>query len=92
MSENGHFIRGFETGKDLGLDAKVTSRLFLRFEKSLPQWQTFIETSFLCDELISKKIKCFLLMLKTLLSFITLKTELQIRRCNSPQVINNFSI
>ena len=33
-----------------GLDAKVASRIFLRFEKTMSPWQTFIETSFLNDE------------------------------------------
>ena len=37
-----------------GLDIKVTSRLFLRFEELLPQWQAFIETSFLSEELKEK--------------------------------------
>ena len=33
-----------------GLDAKVISKLFLRFEKTIPLWQTGIETSFLNSE------------------------------------------
>ena len=33
-----------------GLDSKVIRNLFLRFEKILPQWQTFIEISFLSNE------------------------------------------
>ena len=37
-----------------GLDAKVTSRIFLRFEKALSQWLSFIETSFLNEELKEK--------------------------------------
>jgi serine/threonine-protein kinase HipA len=37
-----------------GLDAKVTNRLFIRFEKSLPQWLSFIKMSFLNEELKEK--------------------------------------
>ena len=33
-----------------GLDAKVFNTLFFRFEKSIPQWLTFIESSFLSNE------------------------------------------
>ena len=34
-----------------GLDAKVASSLFGKFEKVLPQWQLFIKTSFLSEPL-----------------------------------------
>ena len=37
-----------------GMDAKVTDRLFLRFEKTLPQWLSFIDASFLSEELKEK--------------------------------------
>jgi len=37
-----------------GLDAKVTDRLFQRFEKSIVQWLSFIKTSFLSEELQEK--------------------------------------
>ena len=45
--------------KNVGLNylnkkEKDASRIFLRFEKTIPQWQTFIETSFLSDELKKK--------------------------------------
>jgi serine/threonine-protein kinase HipA len=33
-----------------GLDTKVIARIFLRFEKTLPQWPAFIEASFLSEE------------------------------------------
>jgi hypothetical protein len=33
------------------LDAKVSSRLFLSFEKSIPEWLTFIHSSFLNETL-----------------------------------------
>jgi len=33
-----------------GLDSKVINNLFLRFEKAVPQWQAFIEISFLSEE------------------------------------------
>ena len=39
-----------KTFEQSGLDAKVAHTLFLRFEKSIPQWLTFIETSFLNKE------------------------------------------
>jgi len=32
------------------LDAKVTSAIFHRFEKSFPKWLAFIENSFLSEE------------------------------------------
>ena len=41
------FEKSFE---NTGLDAKVRNALFLRLEKAVPQWLTFIETSFLSDE------------------------------------------
>jgi len=34
-----------------GLDAKVIDRIFLRFEKAMTQWLSFIKTSFLSEEL-----------------------------------------
>jgi len=37
-----------------GLDAKVAAALFLRFEKSIAQWLSFIKTSFLSEELQEK--------------------------------------
>jgi len=47
-----------------GLDSKVISNLFIRFEKIVPQWQAFIKISFLSEEqkkkystLIEEKIK-----------------------------------
>ena len=42
-----------------GLDAKVINNLFLRFEKTLPLWQAFVETSFLSNE---QKMKYSLLI------------------------------
>jgi serine/threonine-protein kinase HipA len=37
-----------------GLDVKVINKLFLRFEKTISQWLTFIENSFLSAELKEK--------------------------------------
>jgi serine/threonine-protein kinase HipA len=37
-----------------GLDAKVIERLFLRFEKTIAHWLSFIEISFLSEELKEK--------------------------------------
>jgi len=39
-----------KTFSQSGLDSKVINNLFLRFEKVLPQWQAFIEISFLSEE------------------------------------------
>ena len=39
-----------KTFSQSGLDSKVINNLFLRFEKVLLQWQTFIEISFLSEE------------------------------------------
>ena len=40
-----------------GLDTKVCDRLFLRFEKSIAYWLSFIKTSFLSEELQEKYIQ-----------------------------------
>ena len=41
-----------------GLDAKVGLRLFLRFEKSITRWLSFIVTSFLSEALKEQYVRC----------------------------------
>ena len=40
-----------KTFSQSGLDSKVTGRMFHRFEQMIPQWHTFINTSFLSNTL-----------------------------------------
>ena len=55
-----------KTFEQSGLDAKVISAIFHRFEKSISQWLAFIETSFLSEERKEKYSRFIMEKLKLL--------------------------